>query len=73
MGRAAKFWTMLRSARETRVERAREMEKMRKQAQRPQEETDAAYQQSKAEDDQAISNLNEQIKRSRSKSGWNLH
>jgi hypothetical protein len=60
-------------AQNERAERARQIEKIRRQAQRRQDEADAEYQRSKADYDQAISNLNEQIERSRSKGGWNLH
>ena len=59
--------------RNERVERARRIEKIRRAAQRRQEELDAAYRQSQAEHDQAIANLNEQIERARSKRGWGLH
>jgi predicted secreted Zn-dependent protease len=60
-------------ARNERIERARQIEKIRREAQRRQEELDAARRQSQAQYDQAISDLNERIERSRSKSGWNLH
>jgi hypothetical protein len=52
-------------ARNERVEKARQIEKIRRQAQRRQEKLDAAYQRSQADHDQATSNLNEQIERSR--------
>jgi predicted secreted Zn-dependent protease len=54
-------------ARNERVEKARQIEKIRRQAQRRQEELNAANRQSQADYDQAIANLNEQIERSRSK------
>jgi F0F1-type ATP synthase epsilon subunit len=51
------------------AERARQIENIRRQAQRRQDEADAAYQRSKAEYDQAVSELNERIERSQSKKG----
>ena len=46
-------------SRNERVEKARQIEKIRRQAQRRQGKLDAANQQSQAGHDQAISNLNE--------------